>query len=171
MYEVAFPRGIPRVTDWSLLVGVFIAFAFVQPSDIQDMHAQLTLLMDQYDLNLPQLPDFDFSRLEVEWSRIRSNIPEVWKFNTDGREFQVGENMADRGLTAKYPVVLIPGVISTVSLISSHQVWTCHDLVVIRDWNHGQHHQIIARSSAKRCGVVSICSLKSLLTATNGFQL
>ncbi|KAF5345334.1 hypothetical protein D9758_008426 [Tetrapyrgos nigripes] len=100
-----FPLGV--------MLGVMIAFAFVQPSDIQDMHAQLTLLMDHYDINLPQLPDFDFSRLEVEWNRIRSNIPEVWKFNTDGREFQVGENMAARGLIAKYPVVLIPGVIST----------------------------------------------------------
>jgi len=97
-----------------------LAFAFVQPSDIQDMHAQLTLLMDQYDINLPQLPDFDFSRVEVEWNRIRSNIPEVWKFNTDGREFQVGENMKARGLTAEYPVVLIPGVISTVSLRLYH---------------------------------------------------
>ncbi|KAJ3784308.1 phospholipid:diacylglycerol acyltransferase [Lentinula aff. detonsa] len=100
-----FPLGV--------LLGILLAFAFVQPSDIQDMHAQLTLLMDQYDLTLPQLPDFDFSRFETEWNKLRSNIPELWKFNRDGREFQVGERMKARGLSAEYPVVLIPGVIST----------------------------------------------------------
>lgn len=91
------------------------SFALIQPSDIQDMHAQLTLFMDQYDIALPQFPDFDFSKLEAEWTRLRGNIPELWKFNKDGREFQVGEQMKERGLDAKYPVVLIPGVISTVS--------------------------------------------------------
>ncbi|GAV99197.1 phospholipid:diacylglycerol acyltransferase [Lentinula edodes] len=100
-----FPLGV--------LFGILLAFAFVQPSDIQDMHAQLTLLMDQYDVTLPQLPDFDFSRFETEWNKLRSNIPELWKFNRDGREFQVGERMKARGLSAEYPVVLIPGVIST----------------------------------------------------------
>ncbi|KAE9395693.1 hypothetical protein BT96DRAFT_139838 [Gymnopus androsaceus JB14] len=103
-----FPLGV--------FVGTLLAFAFVQPSDIQDMHAQLMLLMDQYDITLPQLPDFDFSRLETKWNRVRSNIPEIWKLNRDGREFQVVENMKARGLSAEYPVVLIPGV-STVRSI------------------------------------------------------
>ncbi|EEB86878.1 hypothetical protein MPER_16014, partial [Moniliophthora perniciosa FA553] len=53
------------------------------------------------------------------WNRLRSNIPEVWKFNHDGREFQVGEQMSKRGLAAKYPVVLIPGVISTFQGLES----------------------------------------------------
>ncbi|KAF8895699.1 phospholipid/diacylglycerol acyltransferase [Gymnopilus junonius] len=53
------------------------------------------------------------SRLEVEFMRLRNSIPEVWKFNNDGREFQVGEAMQKRRLSAKYPVVLVPGVIST----------------------------------------------------------
>ncbi|KIK61203.1 hypothetical protein GYMLUDRAFT_43281 [Collybiopsis luxurians FD-317 M1] len=99
-----FPLGV--------FFGILLAFAFVQPSDIQDMHAQIMLFMDQYDI-IPQWPDFDFSRVESEWNRLRSNIPEVWKFNRDGREFQVGEAMKARGLDAEYPVVLIPGVIST----------------------------------------------------------
>jgi hypothetical protein len=43
-----------------------------------------------------------------------STIPEPWKLNTDGREFQIGDAIRARGLEAKYPVVLIPGVISTV---------------------------------------------------------
>jgi phospholipid:diacylglycerol acyltransferase len=68
---------------------------------------------------MPDIPGFDFSRVEAEWQRLRSNIPEVWKFNTDGREFQVGEAFKAKGLSAKYPVVLIPGIISTVRLTSS----------------------------------------------------
>ncbi|KAF9075627.1 LACT-domain-containing protein [Rhodocollybia butyracea] len=98
---------------FGVLFGILLAFAFVEPSDIHDMHSQLLLLMNQYDIALPQLPDFDFSLFESEWNKFRSSIPEVWKFNRDGREFQVGENMKARGLTAKHPIVLIPGVIST----------------------------------------------------------
>src|ERR1700761_1939554 len=67
---------------------------------------------------MPDIPGFDLSRVETEWQRLRSNIPEVWKFNVDGREFQVGEAMRDRGLSANYPVVLIPGIISTVRLLA-----------------------------------------------------
>ncbi|KAJ6602138.1 phospholipid:diacylglycerol acyltransferase [Mycena sp. CBHHK59/15] len=100
-----FPLGI--------LLGVLIAFSLIEPRDIQDLHAHLTLLLGEYDISFPDIPGFDLSRVESEWQRLRSNIPEVWKFNTDGREFQVGEAMRDRGLTAHYPVVLIPGIVST----------------------------------------------------------
>lgn len=82
------------------------------------MQAQVSLLMDQYDIVLPQLPDLDFSSVQVEWERLKSNIPEVWKFNRDGREFMVGEAIKERGLDAEFPVVLIPGVISTVRVIA-----------------------------------------------------
>ncbi|KAF9243104.1 Lecithin:cholesterol acyltransferase-domain-containing protein [Melanogaster broomeanus] len=71
--------------------------------------------MEEYDISL-RIPEIDFSRVEVEWDRLRSNIPEVWKLNNDGREFQVGEAMKERGLTAQYPVVLVPGIISTVRI-------------------------------------------------------
>ena len=74
----------------------------------------MAVIMEHYDINLPQLPGLDFSHVEAEWTRFRGNIPELWKFNNDGREFQVGESMKARGLTAKHPVVLIPGIISTV---------------------------------------------------------
>lgn len=100
--RVLFPLGI--------LFGILLGFAFIEP---QDIHGQMTILMSQYDINMPQLPDFDFSRLETEWLRLRSSIPEVWKFNNDGREFKVGEEMAERGLSAEHPVILIPGIIST----------------------------------------------------------
>lgn len=95
-------------------VGTLIGLAFVEPQDIQEIHAQMSLIMNEY--NIPQLPDLDFTRMESEWLRLRSNIPEFWKLNNDGREFKVGESMAARGFSAKYPVVLIPGIISTVRI-------------------------------------------------------
>lgn len=95
------------------VVGVLLGFILIQPYDMQEMHAHLLLLMQDYDISL-RLPEIDFSCVEVEWDRLRSNIPEVWKLNNDGREFQVGEAMKERGLTAQYPVVVIPGIISTV---------------------------------------------------------
>ncbi|KAG8221338.1 Lecithin:cholesterol acyltransferase-domain-containing protein [Butyriboletus roseoflavus] len=99
-----FPLGI--------ILGVLLGFILIQPYDMQEMHAHLLLLMQEYDISL-RLPEIDFSLVEVEWGRLRSHIPEVWKLNNDGREFQVGEAMKARGLTAQYPVVLIPGIIST----------------------------------------------------------
>ncbi|KII88010.1 hypothetical protein PLICRDRAFT_656916 [Plicaturopsis crispa FD-325 SS-3] len=95
------------------LVGVSLGFIFIKPTDIQDLHASLTLLLSEYDINFPELPDPDFSRVDAEWQRLRRNIPEFWKLHKDGREFQVGEEMKVRGLSAEYPVVLIPGIIST----------------------------------------------------------
>ena len=79
------------------------------------MHTHLAILMSSYDLALPQLPEFDFSRVEAEWARVRTGagLPELWKINNDGREFKVGEEIAERGLSAEYPVVLIPGIVST----------------------------------------------------------
>ncbi|KAF9228378.1 LACT-domain-containing protein [Gyrodon lividus] len=99
-----FPLGI--------ILGVLLGFILIQPYNIQKMHAHLGLLMEEYDISL-RMPEIDFSRVEVEWGRLRSNIPEVWKLNNDGREFQVGEAMKERGLTAQYPVVLVPGIVST----------------------------------------------------------
>ena len=89
--------------------------------------AQLALILEQspYDINsltkslatiVPDI-DIDWSRIEVEWESIKSRIPEPWKLNNDGREFKVGEKLRDTGLRAQYPVVLIPGIISTVRSI------------------------------------------------------
>lgn len=114
----------------------------------------MSVLMNEYDINLPQLPGLDLSRVEAEWSRFRSNIPEIWKFNNDGREFQVGDEIKARGLSAEHPVVLIPGVISTVS-------WTSISfyaliLEIRRGWSLGRPPQASVLSSARRCGVGSI---------------
>ncbi|KAH9485153.1 Phospholipid:diacylglycerol acyltransferase [Psilocybe cubensis] len=100
-----FPLGI--------VLGTLLGFAFVEPQDLQDLQAQVVTLVNQYDINLPEFPGFDMSRVEAEWTRLRTSIPEVWKFNNDGREFQVGEAMKARGLSAEYPLVLIPGIVST----------------------------------------------------------
>ncbi|KAJ7928488.1 Lecithin:cholesterol acyltransferase-domain-containing protein [Mycena leptocephala] len=94
------------------VVGIVLA-ALIEPRDIQDLHAHLSLLLGEYELALPDMPGLDLSRVEAEWQRLRSNIPELWKFNVDGREFQVGDAMRERGLTAHHPVILIPGIIST----------------------------------------------------------
>ncbi|KAG6872948.1 hypothetical protein C0995_004832 [Termitomyces sp. Mi166 len=96
-----------------LFFGTALALALIEPKDIQDIHAHMTVLMDQYNDYFPDLPGFDLTRVEAEWSRFRNSIPEIWKFNNDGREFQVGEAMKARGLIATHPVILIPGVIST----------------------------------------------------------
>ena len=85
--------------------------------DIQDLHVHMPLLMAQYGVGLPQLPGlpgFDFLQVEGEWSHFRNNIPEFWKFNNDGRELKVGEQTQARRLSAKYPVNLVLGIISTV---------------------------------------------------------
>ncbi|KAF9524019.1 phospholipid:diacylglycerol acyltransferase [Crepidotus variabilis] len=100
-----FPLGIT--------LGIFMGFAFVEPQDIHDLHSHFKTVVDSYEITMPPLPGLDLSRVEVEWTRLRGSIPEIWKFNNDGREFQVGEAMKARGLTAEYPVILIPGIIST----------------------------------------------------------
>ncbi len=100
----------------------------------QELHAYLALVVEGYDFSIPELPGLDFSRMELDWQRFRSSIPEFWKFINDGREFQVGEQMKARGLTAEYPVILIPGVISTVN---SSRLLYQHRLIDDRVWNHG----------------------------------
>ncbi|KAI9441206.1 Lecithin:cholesterol/phospholipid:diacylglycerol acyltransferase, partial [Lactarius indigo] len=70
--------------------------------------------LEDYDISLPlPLLPIDLSRVQAEWQRLISTIPEPWKLNADGREFRVGDAIKARGLEANYPVILIPGVIST----------------------------------------------------------
>ena len=99
----------------SLLV---IGFSHHEDLHLHEMPAHLALLLNNYDisLSLPSMESMgiDFSRLEEEWTKLTSQIPEPWKLNNDGREFKVGEVLLERGLKAQHPVVMIPGVISTV---------------------------------------------------------
>lgn len=92
-------------------MGVLSAGWFIPSSTLPALPENLQLFLDDYDISMPSIPQFDFS---IEWERFKSNIPEPWKIANDGREFLVGEEMKSRGLEAKYPVVLIPGIISTV---------------------------------------------------------
>ena len=150
--------SLPHVMSLNMAsVGLLLGLAMLQPPDMQELHAQLSLLFEQYDFNIPELPGLDFSRMEVEWHRLRSNIPEVWKFNNDGREFQVGERMKERGLTAQHPVVLIPGVISTVRLVMSSFLLM---LMLDRAWSLGLLLLNFALSSARNCGEDLKCFLK-----------
>ena len=76
--------------------------------------------MDEFEVSMPEfptldLPQLDLSRVEREWQKLWKNIPEPWKLANNGLEFTVGEAMAERGLSAKHPVILVPGIISTVS--------------------------------------------------------
>ncbi|KAI0820956.1 LACT-domain-containing protein [Irpex lacteus] len=106
-----FPLGI--------ILGVLLGFILIQPNDFTDFQTHLALLLDEFDFSssLPQLPQFDnpfdLSLVENEWRRLKSNIPEPWKLNNNGLEFTVGEAIAERGLSAKHPVILVPGIIST----------------------------------------------------------
>jgi hypothetical protein len=111
-----FSRDLTTTTTSSSLqqkVGLVLGLIFVEPSNLPDIPGHLAVFLEDYDISL-SLPQIDVSRVQVEWKRLISTIPEPWKLNTDGREFQVGDAIKARGLEAKYPVVLIPGVISTV---------------------------------------------------------
>ncbi|KAH9859006.1 LACT-domain-containing protein [Lenzites betulinus] len=101
-----------------LILGILLGFIYVQPSDFHDLQTHLALLMDEFEISMPEfpaidLPQLDLSRVELEWRKLWSNIPEPWKLNNNGLEFTVGEKIAQRGLSAKHPVVLVPGIIST----------------------------------------------------------
>ena len=111
-----------------MIFGVLLGFILIQPSDFTDFQTHLALLLDefQFEFGIPEFPQFDLSVVENEWRRLKSSIPDIpepWKLSTNGLEFTVGEKIQQRGLSAKYPVVLVPGVISTVSPASrSHDM-------------------------------------------------
>ncbi|KAI0262571.1 phospholipid:diacylglycerol acyltransferase [Gloeopeniophorella convolvens] len=99
-----FPLGIA--------LGIVLGLIFIEPSNLPDIPGQFSVFLEDYDLSL-SFPQIDLSRVQAEWKRLISTIPEPWKLNTDGREFQVGDEIKARGLSANYPVVLIPGIVST----------------------------------------------------------
>ncbi|KAF8273417.1 Lecithin:cholesterol acyltransferase-domain-containing protein [Lactarius quietus] len=99
---------------FGVILGIALGLIFVEPSTLPDIPGHFSLLLEDYELSLPLPPlPIDLSRVQAEWNRLISTIPEPWKLNTDGREFQVGDAIKARGLDANYPVILIPGVIST----------------------------------------------------------
>ena len=147
----------PYINSLQGSVGILVGFAFVEPEDIQDLQLHVSSLVDRYDLSIPQIPGLDFARVEAEWTSLRNSIPEIWKFNNDGREFQVGVAMKERGLSAEYPVVLIPGIISTVrSTLSIRRVAKLRQRFC-RVWNLGLQNHNTGLSSGRNSGVALIC--------------
>lgn len=87
------------------------------------MNAAISLLMDQYDITLPDLPEIGLGGFGAEWNKIMSGIPEVWKLaqgekydffaltyadsklTADGREFKV------RTISHPQLIVLIPSIL------------------------------------------------------------
>ncbi|KAG8818333.1 hypothetical protein FRC17_010875 [Serendipita sp. 399] len=93
-----------------LSIGIFVGFVACTLL-LTNPPSSLSLLLEEYDL--PTL-----GAAEVEWRELFSgNSPLVpWNIgraNFDGREFCVGEELSARGLRAKHPVILVPGIIST----------------------------------------------------------
>ncbi|KZV67287.1 LACT-domain-containing protein [Peniophora sp. CONT] len=105
------------IFPFGLFLGSLLVIGLSHHEDLHSVPADLALLLNNYDfsLTMPSMESMgiDFSRVEEEWNRLTSQIPEPWKLNNDGREFKVGEALLARGLSAEHPVVMIPGVIST----------------------------------------------------------
>ena len=137
-------------------VGIALGLVFVEPSTLP---GHFSVFLEEYDLSLP-LP-IDLSRVQAEWNRLISTIPEPWKLNTDGREFQVGDAIKARGLDATYPVILIPGVISTVRVFSASSSGFCMRMRLFpRALSPGQRRLSTALSFVRKYGAVSRCSLR-----------
>ena len=111
---MSYPNNDTLSDNVYIIVGIFVGIILIQPADLPDIQTHVALLLDEFGIALPQLPQLDLSLVENEWNRLRNSIPEPWKINTNGLEFKVGEEIAARGLSAKHPVILVPGIISTV---------------------------------------------------------
>lgn len=115
------------VTVYSLLslttvtVGVLLAYQFLPP-----IPPHLSMLLDEYDLSLPfAMPNTSMS-LQFEWRQLTVPFTEAANAWTTTRDFKVGTDMKERGLAAKYPVVLIPGIVSTVRRVVRHRRTTAN---------------------------------------------
>lgn len=132
----------------------------------------MLLEQNQIDFSsfLPEV-DWDWGRLEAEWVAFKARIPEPWKLNNDGREFMVGDEAYARGLRAKHPVVLVPGIVSTVRgrlplllLVLASCVLNRPSflLLLCRVWSRGQRRKTREAGFARRCGAASsTCGLEN----------
>lgn len=69
------------------------------------------MLLEEYDLSIPMMKNLTFV---FEWRQLVEPLLEGAKTWTQTRDFKVGSAAAEKGLQAKYPVILIPGIVSTV---------------------------------------------------------
>ncbi|KAH7102236.1 LACT-domain-containing protein [Auriculariales sp. MPI-PUGE-AT-0066] len=76
----------------------------------------LFIPMDIWELleqaGIPRLPEVELARLFTELGAMRSAIPSMEQFQ-GVESFLVGSELAGQGYTAEYPVIIIPGIIST----------------------------------------------------------
>ena len=152
----------------SFVVGILSASWFIPRSTLPALPEHLQILLDDYEFVMPAMPAFDFS---AEWERFKSNIPEPWKLANDGREFLVGEEMKSRGLEAKYPVVLIPGIISTVRFPYSCPYLKRSTVSLSRVWNLGRRLRSLRDSLGKKSGVGFLWFLWSRSTGNGGWRI
>ncbi len=115
-----FPVGIFRTSNqnfqyfglclkcFSFEVGTVLAYVVLPP-----VPPHLAILIEEFDLNLsmPQLAKF--TSFTVEWKQISQSLFDPARDWLQGRDFAVGDALSRQGITAKHPVILVPGVVST----------------------------------------------------------
>ncbi|KAG8885161.1 hypothetical protein FRB97_001979 [Tulasnella sp. 331] len=87
-----------------LVLGVFLAYFLFPP-----IPPHMRMLLEEYDLSLP---GFNMP-FDVEWRHVSDSLLEGAKQWTTNRDFTVGWELKAQGLEAKFPVILIPGIVST----------------------------------------------------------
>ncbi|KAG8987079.1 hypothetical protein FRB90_003616, partial [Tulasnella sp. 427] len=88
-----------------LLLGVLLTYFFFPP-----IPPHLSMLLEEYDISLPMMKNLTFA---FEWRQLAEPLLEGARTWTQTRDFSVGTEAAEKGLKAKYPVILIPGIVST----------------------------------------------------------
>ena len=89
-------------------VGTVLTYIVLPP-----IPPHLAILMEEFDLNLslPQLANL--TTFAPEWRKISQSLFEPARDWLQGRDFAVGDELRGQGITAKHPVILVPGVVST----------------------------------------------------------
>ncbi|KDQ11270.1 hypothetical protein BOTBODRAFT_35570 [Botryobasidium botryosum FD-172 SS1] len=73
-------------------------------------------LLEEYDIFLPSLSGFgniSMPALEFEWWQLTEKVLAPAKSWLENRDFKVGEALAEEGLSAHHPIIIVPGIIST----------------------------------------------------------
>ena len=71
------------------------------------------MMLEEYDLSSLSFPGLEFEWTQVTDTLSKSAPGRLW---AESRDFRVGEAMKKEGLEAQHPVILVPGIVSTVSI-------------------------------------------------------
>ena len=74
----------------------------------------LAYLLEEYDLIIPPLPNITLPALEFEWRHLTDSFMTPTRRWLENRDFKAGDQARDNGLQAEHPIIIIPGIISTV---------------------------------------------------------